>query len=421
MNDWLSMLNHSILIAGLTIALLGLILALSIRHMDRWNRNFFLVFFSTLVVYIGFNTVCHLSLMDVPDDLLLSQTTMYIYSFISPLLIAMVAFYLVRVCGENWRRSPLIWFSLIMVAIYQILLTSTWFTDYIYYFVPGDGYNRGRYYSALLIPPVINIALVLTGILRRKSKLTPKHFTALLTFVVTPFVCTILQMFSSGVLLVILGTSISALFMFVYVLFDQVENTVRQTEENAMQKASIMKLQMRPHFIFNTMMSIYYLCEQDPGKAQNVILDFTTYLRKNFTAIANEDTIPFSEELEHTKAYLGVEQVRYDGRITVCYDIQHTLFRIPPLTLQPIVENSVKHGIDPDKESLSITIHTTKESKQTVIKVEDNGTGFDGTDNDDPHIALNNIRQRLQMICKGTLSISERDGGGTVVTVAIPE
>ncbi|MBR1770512.1 MAG: histidine kinase [Lachnospiraceae bacterium] len=92
------------------------------------------------------------------------------------------------------------------------------------------------------------------------------------------------------------------------------EQYIAQRETIERQAASIRVLQMRPHFIYNTMMSIYYLCKQDADKAQAVILDFNSYLRRNFTAIAKEGTIPFSEELEHTRAYLAVEQVRFEGK-----------------------------------------------------------------------------------------------------------
>ena len=90
-----------------------------------------------------------------------------------------------------------------------------------------------------------------------------------------------------------------------------------QKEEAARQRARAAVLQMRPHFIHNTLMSIYYLCAQDPRKAQEVIRDFSRYLQSNFTAIAKDGTIPFAEELEHTKAYLAVEQARYEGRLFV--------------------------------------------------------------------------------------------------------
>ena len=96
--------------------------------------------------------------------------------------------------------------------------------------------------------------------------------------------------------------------------------------------------------LMGLIMSIYSLCNQDPKRARQVIMDFTTYLRRNFTAIASEAPVPFSTELEHTRAYLAVEQAQYENSLFVDYDTPHTTFRIPPLTLQPIVENAVKHG-----------------------------------------------------------------------------
>lgn len=179
---------------------------------------------------------------------------------------------------------------------------------------------------------------------------------------------------------------------------------------------------MRPHFIYNVMMSIYYLCAQDSRKAQQVTLDFTTYLRKNFTAIASEDTVPFSDELEHTRAYLAVEQVQFEDGLLVAYDTPHTNFRVPPLTLQPIVENSVKHGMAPEYAPLRISIQTRVTDSGSEIVVEDSGPGFasDVPDDSEPHIALTNIRQRLEMMCGGKMTILPRDGGGTIVTVTIP-
>ena len=193
---------------------------------------------------------------------------------------------------------------------------------------------------------------------------------------------------------------------------------MRQQRKIAHQRARIMVLEMRPHFIYNAMMSIYYLCAKDPQKAQQVTLDFTTYLRKNFTAIASEDTIPFSEELEHTRAYLAVEQVQFEDSLLVDYDTPHQEFLVPPLTLQPIVENAVKHGMDPEYAPLHITIRTRQTDSGSEIIIEDNGSGFAPTDDQEPHIALANIRERLQMH-GGTLTICPREGGGTVVKVTI--
>ena len=182
-----------------------------------------------------------------------------------------------------------------------------------------------------------------------------------------------------------------------------------------------MVLQMRPHFIYNTMMSIYYLCKQDADKAQQVTLDFTTYLRKNFTAIAGEELVPFKDELEHTRAYLAVEQAQHEDMLYVEYDTPHVNFSVPPLTLQPLVENAVKHSLDPNGDPLRIYVRTQQTDTDSEIIVENNGLDYQPADDNEPHIALSNIQQRLKMMCKGELTITPREGGGTVVKVSIPQ
>ncbi|MBR3721731.1 MAG: hypothetical protein IKN12_03115, partial [Selenomonadaceae bacterium] len=144
------------------------------------------------------------------------------------------------------------------------------------------------------------------------------------------------------------------------------------------------------------------------------------YLRRNFTAIASENPVPFSDELEHTKAYLAIEQVQFEDNLLVEYDTPHKDFRLPPLTLQPIVENAVKHGMDPEYAPLQILIRARKTDFGSEITVEDNGHGFTSNEKKAPHTTLSNIRERLEMMCGGRLSIEEKEGGGTVVRVTIP-
>jgi LytS/YehU family sensor histidine kinase len=228
-------------------------------------------------------------------------------------------------------------------------------------------------------------------------------------------------MLSSAFLFIDIGFAISAYSMYVIILTDQIEQYQLQQQEIAHQRASITVLKMRPHFIYNTMTSIYYLCAQDPQKAQQVTLDFTSYLRKNFTAVASEQPVPFPEELEHARAYLAVEQAQHEDDLCVAFDTPHTRFRLPPLTLQPIVENSVKHGLDPDAGPLHITIRTRETEAGSIILVEDDGAGFDAVTSSSPHVALKNIQGRLEMMCGGTLEVLLRVEGGTAVRVTIPK
>jgi LytS/YehU family sensor histidine kinase len=137
--------------------------------------------------------------------------------------------------------------------------------------------------------------------------------------------------------------------------------------------------------------------------------------------VASDSTIPFSAELEHTRAYLAVEQAQFEDMLLVEYDTPVTNFRLPPLTLQPLVENSVKHGMNPYSGPLHVSVRTRRTEAGIEVIVEDNGPGFDPDDESKPHTTLANIRQRMEMMCGGSLTIRPRDGGGTVATVTIPD
>ena len=415
MTTSLNMANFAIVVSGFVISLLGLLLALFIRQAGQETRRFFLVFFLLLVGYAGSAVLCELS-----RTALLSQIALFLDSLFSSLLMPSITLYFVRCTGKDWRRSPLFMTALGLWAVYFVLLVVTQFTTWIYYYTPDNVYHRGPWYPLLLFPPVLLMGINLLGLYRHRTALTPRQRRAFLIYFLVPLVCMVVQMFFYGLLLIVLGTSVAVLFMFVFLLVDQVERSLRQSEENARQRASISVLQMRPHFICNTMMSIYYLIAQDAEKAQQVTLDFTTYLRNNFTAIAKEGTIPFTEELEHTRAYLAVEQIRFEGNLFVELDTPCTAFRIPPLTLQPIVENAVVHGVSPDLEPLYLSILTRETDTGSEIIVEDTGLGYTPTDDNQPHIALANIRERLALLCGGTLEIEPRDAGGTRVTIWVP-
>ena len=184
------------------------------------------------------------------------------------------------------------------------------------------------------------------------------------------------------------SASVKIILVELYLMAEFIQRYQEQQEEMVRQRTQVAILQMRPHFIHNTLMSIYYLCARDPQKAQQVILNFTRYLQSNFTAIAREGTIPFTEELEHTRAYLAVEQARYQGQLFVEFDTPNTFFRVPALTLQPIVENAVKHGVDPDLGPLYVTVTTQDTDRGVRITVEDTGPGYAPSDKDAPQFLL---------------------------------
>ena len=406
--------------ALLLLVLLGLAAAASMPGMNRLSKRFFLSSFSILMLSIVAYFVDLFAYAD-PGLALTERVVAIFETFLPSLLMPLLAAYILQCCGERRRGSALYGTVLALCAALFILLCITQFTKSIYYFTADNQFVRGPLYPVLIVPLAALIVVNLVGVIRRRKKLPKKYDIAFLVYLIPLLITLIAQIFVTVFPLIVIAVTISALSMFGIIMADQVEQYLHQQRKISNQSASIAVLQMRPHFIYNTMMSIYYLCEQDPQKAQKITLDFTAYLRKNFNAVASEDTISFAEELEHTRAYLAVEQAQFEENLSVAYDTPHTLFRLPPLTLQPIVENAVKHGMDPDAaEPLHISIRTAKTDCGSEIVVEDNGPGFQMNDDKAPHPALDNIRQRLEIMCAGKLTIEPRSGGGTVVTVFVP-
>ena len=421
MNNAIDLINFSAAVTGLVIALLGLFFTLAMKSLEKWTRRFFVALFSVAAAYVASDLLSQVSLIfQGPDYAVLSRIAVFCESFFSSLLMPMITVYLLRCSGERRKRTPLFASMLTLWLVYVALLIFTQFSTEIYSISNKNVYQRGPWYFMLLVPPAAMMIMNCISLFFRRKQLTKKQRAAFTVYLLIPLGCMLIQMFSYGLLMIVIGTSVSAMIMFVFILLDQVDHSIRQQKENAAQQASITVLQMRPHFIYNTLMSIYYLCKQDAEKAQQVILDFSSYLRKNFTAIAKADAIPFEEELEHTRAYLAVEQARFKDQLLVEFDTPFTDFRIPPLTLQPIVENAVKHGMDPELEPLFISISTRRQDGYAEITVDDSGPGYQPADDNEPHIGLDNVRERLKMMCKGDLTISRRDCGGTIVTIRIP-
>ena len=195
----------------------------------------------------------------------------------------------------------------------------------------------------------------------------------------------------------------------------------QELQEN---RISIMLSQMKPHFIFNTLNTIYHLCDIDPEKAKSTLRSFSTYLRNNINNLEQSDLIYFEKELSFVNAYLDIEKVRFDDELLISFDIRVSDFKLPVLTVQPIVENAVKHGTS-KKEGVSHLYITTRETNDFYeIEIRDTGVGFDPSlpkNDGDTHIGIDNVRQRLEALCGGILTIDSTVGVGTTALIQIPK
>ena len=187
---------------------------------------------------------------------------------------------------------------------------------------------------------------------------------------------------------------------------------------------SIMLSQIQPHFLYNTLNSIYQLCETNPMRARSMVNSFSEYLRNNLSSLEETGLISFETELAHINTYLDIERIRFEDTLEIEYDIKCVNFSLPVLTVQPIVENAVKHGTSKKRGGGKVIISTDEEQDSYVIKVSDTGCGFDTSkpkDDGKRHIGIENVKQRLANMCAGTLTIESEIGVGTLATIRIPK
>ena len=417
---WYDVLGFSLSSAIIVIMAIGIALSAFIPTLDKWSKGYFIGLFSSLFLCA---VSCFLALWFWYDPT--KATVEEVIYFLEDLTLSVAMFmptlFLLHHCKESAKRSLLFIAVMALLAAYVIIVIVAQVTEVFYYVTPDNQFVRGPLWAVAMSPLVAILLLNVVATLRHRQDLSQKYYTGLLVYLIPMMVVMTIHMFLTIEVFVVAGMALLAIIMYGLILSDNIDQYMRQQQEIAHQRASIMVLQMRPHFIYNSMMGIYYLCDKDPKKAKQVTLDFTTYLRKNFAAIGSEDTIQFGEELEHTRAYLAEEQAQFEDSLFVKFDTPYTHFRLPPLTLQPIVENAVVHGMRESDRPIHISVATRQTDKAIEIVVEDDGPGFKPSDNNEPHIAMNNIRQRLKLMCDGTLTINARPTGGTSVTVSIPQ
>ena len=187
-------------------------------------------------------------------------------------------------------------------------------------------------------------------------------------------------------------------------------------------RIAIMLSQIKPHFLYNVLNTIYHLYRKEPETAQDAVSSFAEYLRCNMLSIEKSEPIPFAEEYQHIQTYLSLEQIRFRGKLDVIYDVEVTDFKLPPLTVEPLVENAVKHGVTKKRGGGSVTVSTRRTDECVLVTVADTGVGFDPNtymEDGKPHVGIRNVSDRLRNMVGGSLSITSSENG-TVAVVTIP-
>ena len=245
----------------------------------------------------------------------------------------------------------------------------------------------------------------------------------LLSFVFFPVLIAVVRFFYPEFSQLGLGIALSILMMYICFHIEQTHHIHNQSLVIAENRNLLMLSQIKPHFVFNVLNSIYVLCEKDSREAQRALGEFSEYLRTNLDSLKDDSLVSFRSELEHVAHYVELEKIRFGDGLNFVYDIQTEGFKLPLLTLQPLVENAVKHGITKKPGGGTVRISTHRTDSEFVLSVKDDGVGFDMGKlpqldaSKCTGIGLVNVRERLASMIHAAMEIYSEPGHGTEVVI----
>ena len=318
------------------------------------------------------------------------------------------------------RSNRIAW---MMIGVNALIYLTASFSPVAFSISENNEFQRGPLgYSCHIVSGILLAYLIFLTIrkynrLKGAEMLIPL-FNALL-IVVSVFLDTFVDYREFSITFLSVAVCNSCVFYYIWLHLQ----FVREHEEalKAEQRIQIMVSQIQPHFLFNTLSTIQALCLIDPKRAFDTTEKFGSYLHKNIDSLSRPNLITIAEELEHTRIYSEIEMIRFPN-IHVDYDIRDTDFDLPPLTIQPLVENAIRHGVR-IRDYGQVTVSTDRTEQYHTIRIQDNGVGFDVDsikEADITHIGLRNVKERLETMCEGSMMIYSKIEQGTTIVIRIP-
>ncbi len=340
-------------------------------------------------------------------------------------LLAFFTHYLTVYLGRRARVSTVpLRLICIMCVISLVLVILSQFKHFFYMIDDQNVYCRQEWFWLSQVGGIFGMCINAGLLIRYRSAVDHREAAALWSYILLPILAMCVQIFVYGVALLNLSTTISILVIFLFIQVEQSRRTRERELELTQMRISVMLSQIQPHFLYNVLSAIKGLCVTDPCRAEKAVDSFSAFLRGNMNSLAAQELIPFSQELKHCQTYLELEQLRFGERVKAEWDLQATDFMIPTLTLQPIVENAVRHGLTKSRKGGTVRIRTEDGGGGWRITVTDDGVGFDPQkkcDDGRRHTGIENVRMRLNGQCGGALTIRSAPGEGTSAEIYIPK
>lgn len=339
-------------------------------------------------------------------------------------LMVLFAGYLCACVGKKKKQCVEFRFICVIAWIGMLLIVITQFYPLIYRFDATNHYERGEWFVLSHLVAFVGMSLELWMLIRYRKSLEKYKFWVLLAYLLMPVAALVWQTFFYGISMLQIMDTVVLMCLFAVVVIGQARQLVEQEREINDMKIRIVLSQIQPHFLYNTLNTITYLCDKDATAAKKALNDFSRYLRGNLDSLTSRALVPIDKELAHVERYLSLEKLRMGEELNVIYDFSDSGYMLPSMTLQPLVENAIVHGLAKADDAGTVTIRTRRTGQEHEIMITDDGVGFDvqayQTSEHEKNIGIENVRKRLWSLCKGSLSICSQKGKGTQVDIRIP-
>jgi sensor histidine kinase YesM len=349
----------------------------------------------------------------------------YFCSFFVPLLWCSYVLYSSKISLKTVKILRTFFYIPFGIGILLTVLTP----KFGFLYIIKDGANISRRGPLFQIIPILYSFYIIGGLcfsigktVTETNKEDKKLFVALSLIPLIPIAGSIFQVLT-GFIAGWISYAFSLLIFFL-VLETQKETKLQiQFEQlkyvELQESISVMKAQLQPHFLYNALSTINALCIVNPPQAQATVSNFSYFLRSNINSLSERNVVPFTQEIDQVKNYMSIQMVRFPN-ISITYELPVTSFSLPMLTIQPVVAHAVDCNLSTKSNDGKILIRTLEEQDSYVITISDNGSGLDESAATDEE-SFEFITDRIHMLCAGTLTITNMQNKGTIVTITVPK
>lgn len=417
---------------GCFFCLLFVVSIFFVKEPDDRERGTMITFLISMTVLLGADVCAWIFRGD-------TSPAAYAGTRLSNLLIFMCAYIclgcgaalIMRFAGQDPGKD-MIFVGVEAVAITGVIASLLNLFQPLFYSIGEDNiYRREEYFWVSQVLGIIGLFLMAVLLYRYRNGIRKGFLISMVIYIMAPLAALFASLNHYGISYTNTACLLAVIVSFTEHMYyqnvrsvERRENLLVREKELEDMRIRIVLSQIQPHFIFNVLNTIYYLCGKDVKQAREAISSFSDYLRANMAAIHQEVPVSVSQEMSFVEKYLYLEKLRFGEELNIEYDLQGGDFYLPALSIQPIVENAVKHGTGAKLDGGTVRIATREEKDAFVVTVSDDGVGFDpekDLSDGREHVGIRNVRERVQKMCGGSLSITSRKGEGTTAVIRIPK